>query len=165
MKPIPLENANEEILKGTQLEHLILADLEFWKKSKVDLVLGSDVYYDIMLYSVDKSHSTGLLAQKTELGWIVSGHTNKSKEERRKLVCMLASTEKFDQCMRKFIENEELSEPSEHTSDDDYCIQHFNETVQRIENGQYVVAIPFKQEMVPVGDTRRTAVVQLLQLE
>ena len=105
MRSVPLEDINEKILDNTPLEQLVLADGGFWKRAKIDLVIATDVLSEIMLYGVEKSHPMGLLAQETELGWIISGHTNKPRVERRKLYCMLATAENFNDDMKKFIEN------------------------------------------------------------
>lgn len=62
MKPIPQQTIDKSILQNTELQEMVLADPEFWKQSKIDLLLGSDVYSDLILYGVNKNHPKGLLA-------------------------------------------------------------------------------------------------------
>ncbi|UYV64254.1 hypothetical protein LAZ67_3000080 [Cordylochernes scorpioides] len=52
---------------------LPLADPQFETSSRVDVILGADVYGSLLLPEVKYDEKTQLCAQKTRLGWIVSG--------------------------------------------------------------------------------------------
>ncbi|UYV67640.1 hypothetical protein LAZ67_5001433 [Cordylochernes scorpioides] len=52
---------------------LPLADPQFETSGRVDVILGADVYGSLLLPEVKYDEKTQLCAQKTRLGWIVSG--------------------------------------------------------------------------------------------
>ncbi|UYV82572.1 hypothetical protein LAZ67_22000012 [Cordylochernes scorpioides] len=52
---------------------LPLADPQFETSGRVDVILGADVYGSLLLPDVKYDEKTQLCAQKTRLGWIVSG--------------------------------------------------------------------------------------------
>lgn len=62
-----IENVNWPHLEG-----LTLADPEFFTPNKIDVVLGADVYADIVLNGLRKQKGYPT-AQNTELGWILFG--------------------------------------------------------------------------------------------
>lgn len=53
--------------------HMKLADPNFDRPGKIDVLLGADVYRELILDSIQKDV---LLAQNTYLGWILSGKIN-----------------------------------------------------------------------------------------
>ncbi|KAL0821359.1 hypothetical protein ABMA28_005948 [Loxostege sticticalis] len=55
------------------LKNLPLADRKFNTSSKIDLLIGAEVYSYIIKEGVKKSPSGSLIAQNTTLGWIISG--------------------------------------------------------------------------------------------
>ncbi|UYV77428.1 hypothetical protein LAZ67_15000995 [Cordylochernes scorpioides] len=56
-----------------ELRSAQLADPQFEKSGKVDLILGADVYGSILLPEIRRCKKTQLCAQNTRLGWILSG--------------------------------------------------------------------------------------------
>ncbi|XP_049317676.1 uncharacterized protein LOC125780110 [Bactrocera dorsalis] len=55
---------------------LTLADKRFFVNEPVDVILGGDVYPQIMLDGIRKNVPGSLLAQETVFGWIVTGRAN-----------------------------------------------------------------------------------------
>jgi hypothetical protein len=62
-----------ERIKWSELEQLKLADPEYNKPDKIDVLLGSEVFSQIIKEGVKISPNRSLLAQCTSLGWILSG--------------------------------------------------------------------------------------------
>src|SRR5437588_10927641 len=52
-----------------------LADPEFHKSQKVDMLIGAEIYFDLICIGQIKSTKDCPTLQKTQLGWIVSGKT------------------------------------------------------------------------------------------
>ena len=52
---------------------LVLADKRFFANEQVDLVLGGDLYPQILLNGIRKNVLSTLLAQETVFGWILTG--------------------------------------------------------------------------------------------
>ncbi|XP_063832754.1 uncharacterized protein LOC135081903 [Ostrinia nubilalis] len=60
-------------LEGLDLTGLTLADPEYHTPNKVDILLGADVYGQILQEGLRKGIQGGVIAQSTALGWIISG--------------------------------------------------------------------------------------------
>ncbi|XP_043461925.1 uncharacterized protein LOC122498309, partial [Leptopilina heterotoma] len=56
-----------------QFDGLSLADPHFFKPDSVDLILGSDIYCQILRPGLKRFPTTLLIAQYSVLGWVVSG--------------------------------------------------------------------------------------------
>lgn len=54
------------------LKQSALADPTFYKPNNIDILLGAEIYAQILDNGLLKS-SAGMIAQKTKLGWIISG--------------------------------------------------------------------------------------------
>ncbi|XP_017470634.1 PREDICTED: uncharacterized protein LOC108362245 [Rhagoletis zephyria] len=54
---------------------LVLADKKFFINKQVDLVLGGDIYAQIILSGIQENVLGTLLAQETVFGWILTGQT------------------------------------------------------------------------------------------
>ncbi|UYV64607.1 hypothetical protein LAZ67_3001299 [Cordylochernes scorpioides] len=56
-----------------KLRDIQLADPQFMKSGKIDIILGADVYGLLLLPEIRRDDKTQLCAQNTKLGWIISG--------------------------------------------------------------------------------------------
>lgn len=65
---IKIERRNWLHLKGLQL-----ANNEFTSPNSIDIILSTDVYVQIIEGGLVKGDENSPIAQKTKLGWIVSG--------------------------------------------------------------------------------------------
>ncbi|XP_065371866.1 uncharacterized protein LOC135963802 [Calliphora vicina] len=128
---------NEKLLPD--LKKFSLADPSFSKPGEVDLLLGGDVYGDIVLPQQHKFND-GLFLQFTHFGWIVSGPSpdNSYQHTITVNVCSL------DKQLQSFWEQEELLEKKVLTEEEILCEQHFKNTTSRNSSGRYTVSLPFK---------------------
>lgn len=60
-------------VKWSYLNNLLLANPNFTRTSKIDLLLGAEVYAEILLGQIIKGGPNEPIAQQTKLGWIVFG--------------------------------------------------------------------------------------------
>ncbi|XP_044014016.1 uncharacterized protein LOC122856411 [Aphidius gifuensis] len=111
---------------------------------------------------LSKNGGPDLFLQKTKLGWVIGGSapTNESSQQ---VSCHLASDIQFN--LEKFWEIEEIPETSHLTADEQACEEYFLQHVTRNEEGRYVVALPFKQSVDQLGETRITAIKRLNSIE
>lgn len=70
-----------------------------------------------------------------------------------------------DDTLKKFWETEEIPEERAFSNEEKECVEHFESTIERDGDGSYVVSLPFKNDATGLGDTRRMAMAQYLQLE
>lgn len=159
---LPNMDFDKSIMKMNEIKDLILADPNFNKQARIDMILGADVFCEIILPGLIKASDKSFVAQETTFGWILSGPVGKNN---RSAICMVAELSSIDQQMQKFWEIEELADEKEHTADEKRCLQIFRDTVIKNADGTYTVALPFKENAAKLGDSKKMAVAQLLQLE
>lgn len=56
-----------------------LADPLFYKRQRIDVLLGAGIFFNLLSVGQIKLNSDLLTLQKTKLGWIVSGRCNASQ--------------------------------------------------------------------------------------
>lgn len=150
-----------------------LADPQFWVPGKVDALLGAGAWVKIAEEGIIRKchHGMTFLAQKTLFGWTILGHTE-SHSQNLASFHLASSNDPIDDIIRtidknitKFWVNEDI--PSRHfrTPDEQAAEDNFLSTHQRAENGRYIVTIPFRRNVPPLGNSRNAALRRLIQLE
>lgn len=160
------------------LRGITLADPYFHSSSKIDIILGSDIYGDILLpgNNLLKGPNGSPVAQLTAFGWIISGkRTNTSaspqnnKQFKRQAIEELSCFSAVSVCeqLQKFWEIEEISTEKEPTSDEAQCEAYFQKTHHRLPNGRYEVHLPFiaSPDLPTFGSTRPQCVSRLRQIQ
>jgi hypothetical protein len=134
------------------LNGLQLADPEYFNAGEVDLLLGVDTHAAIILAGLKKGPIGTPIAQKTELGWIISGPTGIKTEPKMHFthLCMLSiegtgdESESLHNRVKKFCELEEIEEKTSHTPEEERCEELFVTTTTTTDDGRYMVRLPFK---------------------
>ncbi|XP_017480692.1 PREDICTED: uncharacterized protein LOC108369973 [Rhagoletis zephyria] len=123
---------------------LILADKRFYVNEEVDLVLGGDIYPQIILCGLKKNVLSTLLAQETVFGWILTGRTEAPNPTNN--IVSYHSEVALDQQLTAFWELEDIPKNKNLNEDDKYCEELYRKTTERNPDGKYVVSLPFRQE-------------------
>lgn len=145
--------------EGPQLKMLCLADMQYGRPGRVDLLLGSNVVSDVLLDGVKKEN--GLVAQNTIFGWVVSGNAVANSP-----CTNLASMHmQLDVMLQRFWEQEEVHQRPIMSHEEAACEASFNTTTVRASDGHYVVDLPFRQGGRELGESRANAVRRLLAME
>ncbi|UYV77229.1 hypothetical protein LAZ67_15000185, partial [Cordylochernes scorpioides] len=102
---------------------LPLADPQFETSGRVDVILGADVYGSLLLPEVKYDEKTQLCAQKTRLGWIVSGKLPGEGEvgPHRVYNIRVNYEENLDNVLRQLGEVEEVSLRHAKLDTDEFC--------------------------------------------
>ncbi|XP_022824061.1 uncharacterized protein LOC111354747 [Spodoptera litura] len=151
-----LPTTSFEKVEWPHLENLKLADPDYNISSQIDLLLGADVYSEIILDGVMKGKNQTPVAQQTLIGWILCG-------KMKTFNCNVALINMNE--LTKFWDNENI-QLSEDISKDDQCEKFYTETVTRAQDGTYTVKMPLCDDFEKkLGNSRSTAVSQFLQLE
>lgn len=74
---LPNLDFNKSLIKCDQVNNLIMADPEFNKSAKIDMILGADIYSEIIMAGLIKSDDNSCVLQETEFGSIISGPIGK----------------------------------------------------------------------------------------
>ncbi|XP_046590243.1 uncharacterized protein LOC124293434 [Neodiprion lecontei] len=150
------------------LRGLNLADPSFAHPSQIDVILGADIYSNIIGQGVRRGAPGTPIAQETQFGWVLSGcvsaeAASPSYGAVQGFQCSL-DHELLD-LVQQFWKQEEVSKPLALTSEEERCEQHFRETVSRTMSGRYAVRLPLKNNSVELGNSRNPAHQMLLRLE
>lgn len=141
----------------THLQNLKLADPSYNVSNSIDVLLGADVYANIILDGILKGQQHSPIAQQTQLGWILCGKL-------KTLNCHLTLLDFTD--LSKYWENEDITPGAEDIVKNDECERYYRETTKRGSDGKYIVKMPMiKNYEKAIGDSKSMAIGQFLQLE
>ncbi|XP_031633794.1 uncharacterized protein LOC116347361, partial [Contarinia nasturtii] len=72
----------------------------------------------------------------------------------------------LDEMLQRFWSIEYSNEADDvYTETEKYCLQHFKNNIKRSADGKYIVSLPFDLESGKLGNSKRAAMAQFLQLE
>lgn len=149
-----------------ELSEVYLADPQFDVPNKIDILLGAEVYSQILKEGVLRGPMGSPVAQCTTLGWILSGPVNTAEDDNRIRV-MHTCVEDFD--LKRFweLETESLLSSKRLTTEEQRCEDIFAATTRRDADGKYVVRLPFRDGAPSCehGESREIAVRRLKGLE
>lgn len=163
---LPLYEINKDAFNIPQ--GIQLADLDFNNPDKVDMLIGAELFWQL-IQEGQVSLGEGLpVLQNTRLGWIVSGKIQNSfASKRQKTVCHFTRDLDVQAQLSKFWEWEEPNgvklDPM--SSEEAKCEDLFVTTTTRDSQGRFVVNIPFKDSVDNLGDSKRLALNRLFSLE
>ena len=151
-----------------QWHHLLglqLADPDFGKPGNIDVLLGADVFCNVMRYGRRQGGPGAPSAFETAFGWVLAGAT--SQEQPREQVISCHATELAgDDLLRRFWEVEEHNCDQPILSrDEKYVVDHFRDNHYHDETGRFVVPLPKKSSTGPLGESRSQAVRRFHTLE
>lgn len=118
------------------LNNLSLADPSFLENSEIDIILRAAEYANVLKMGLMKSENN-LIAQNTELGWIVSGALNASSTNMR--IVTLVSNVELEQNLENFFNEDEFESQNKPSDEENYCEEHFIANVKNDESGRFVV--------------------------
>ncbi|KAL0860640.1 hypothetical protein ABMA27_009990 [Loxostege sticticalis] len=146
---------------------ICLADPNFYIPSAVDLIIGADVFWDLLGSRRIKLTDGSPILYETRLGWIVSGpigsdHVSNSS---RTILCNFSQTES---CNDNKLFNDDIQTQLTRfwqLEEEQMCENHFNDNTTRLKDGRFCVRIPLKQSEDVLGDSLQRAKHCLLSLE
>ncbi|XP_072403133.1 uncharacterized protein [Diabrotica undecimpunctata] len=162
-----------------------LADPEFCTPAEVQMLLGADVYFDLLTYGLIKLGPNLPTLTNTHLGYLVGGNVPQSSgsidsysilniqenTQPRNEVSLFVQTQNTDSLVRSFWEIEEISSstctpkiltPSEQQAED-----IFKSSLKILSSGRFQVDLPFKSpnEYKKLGESFFLAKKRFLNLE
>ncbi|XP_062708809.1 uncharacterized protein LOC115266910 [Aedes albopictus] len=148
---------------------LFLADPEFNRSSDVDLILGSQHFFDCFPTAarIQLSDSLPILVD-SEFGWIVAGGAHLVPPSMDSVCCktVTVSVDPLEKCMEKFWSVEELPMRSAFSVEEKACEDYYVSTVSRTQEGRYVVRYPKRENFsTMIGESKSTALRRFSMLE
>ncbi|XP_025267780.1 uncharacterized protein LOC112639101 [Camponotus floridanus] len=149
----------------THIHGLELADSDFLATDPVDILLGADVYA-MILQEGRQGKLREPVAQKTALGWILSGAVGTTSTSRHASAHHCLVQEDLGALVQKFWQQEELSDAAVALSPEDQeCENFFRQTHSRSADGRYVVRLPVVSPLPDFSAMRSTALRVLFSME
>jgi hypothetical protein len=147
-------------------ENIHLADPLFNQKSEIDLLLGSDIFWNLLCIGQIKLGKKPTL-QKTKFGWIISGPIpNYSNIHNNTFLSNINIHEKIHNEISKFWEIEDCQNHKPALSEEEtLCENHFIATTKRHEGGKLIVSIPFKSNVSELGESYSSSLKRFYALE
>ncbi|XP_045541554.1 uncharacterized protein LOC123723057 [Papilio machaon] len=126
--------------------NITLADPEFYEPSEIDILIGADVFWDIIGSQQIKLGPCLPTLQDSKLGWLISGPVGVACSK-GKVICNFTQSD-LHETMKKFWEVEELPASSKNNSlslEEQLCETHFIQNTTRLSSGRFSVKMPFKE--------------------
>ncbi|GFW22080.1 uncharacterized protein TNCV_1632121 [Trichonephila clavipes] len=136
-----------------------LADSKFNVPGKIDLLLGANIFYELLKPERIKIKDSQLLLVNSVFGYIVTGNLDSINET--KVHCGLIRDEDLNKNLEKFWKLEEIQEPIVKNKERLICEEHYANTHFRTKEGKYVVSMPLKKEPSCLGNSKDIALKRL----
>jgi Pao retrotransposon peptidase/Putative peptidase (DUF1758)/Integrase zinc binding domain len=134
--------------------NLELADPKFYNSNEIDMLLGAEIFFEILETAQLSATEKTPLFHKTKFGWIASGRVyqnNRSNYHRNSYVFATVDLERrldrmwsLDTCYNR-------REPM--TTEERICEKDFVANTKRNDQGQFVVKLPLKENRNLLGDS------------
>lgn len=137
--------------------------------SRVDALLGASIFWELLCVGQIKLSNTQIIAQKTKLGWILSGQVHANLDGSRKSLCHFSSNVKsnaiIERQLEKFWQIEHCEPRPLWSSEQRACEDIFVSTYRREEDGRFLVQLPLRQDMSKLGDSKQMALKRFYTVE
>lgn len=166
-KPLSTKLPSQTITASnwTHLDGLVLADPNYFKPGSIDLLLGVDVYVQIIQKELIKGPPGSPCAHKTTLGWILFGKIENTAQQPESLLVMHHQI--FIEDLLKTLWEVDGDTKRRHTKEEQQCEKFYEENHTRDSSGRYIVRLPLRtnEPITPSGNSREIAMKRLMQLE
>jgi hypothetical protein len=156
---LPAESCDKS--NWPHLNGLVLADPDFNKPGSIDLLLGSDVFWNLLQDGRRSGPSNAPVALRSTLGWLVAGNVDSSS---KKLHVHVADVN-LDSRLQQFWELEAVPVHRSMSVEEEQCESHFATNHTRDATGRFTVAIPWKSPPPNIGFSRDMALRRFKSLE
>ncbi|XP_029178626.1 uncharacterized protein LOC114946340 [Nylanderia fulva] len=137
---------------------LQLADPQFHENDPAELLLGAEVCSLILEEGLRKGGPQMPIAQKTSLGWILSGGSDVASAEEHRRTFQCTADHELLELVQQFWEQErETNAVTTLSVEEQQCEEFFVHTHTRTPSGRYVVKLPFSSPITALRETRKPA--------
>ncbi|GFY25259.1 integrase catalytic domain-containing protein [Trichonephila clavipes] len=128
-----------------------LADYKFNIPGKIDVLLGAEIFYELLRPGQIYCGDSRLLLQNTVLGYVVSGSVGDEVRDNN-IHCGLIRDSDLNTTLRSFWELESIGVKNENcSSEEDVSFEMFKQRVH-FKNGRYEVELPWKRDSDELSD-------------
>ncbi|XP_058816996.1 uncharacterized protein LOC131680291 [Topomyia yanbarensis] len=147
--------------------NLPLADPQFNVSQGLDIIIGAELFFNLLDNQQLLLAAGYPILQQTVLGYIVCGKVSEPVSEPTVTQCShVCAEDPLDSQLERFWEIENFDDGKAFTSDEQFCEDHFTDTVSRDQKGRYMVRLPMRQEILSMlGDSYKPALRRFLSME
>ena len=148
-----------------------LADPYFYKPQKIDMLIGAEIFFELLCVGQIRRSPDIPTVQKTLLGWVVSGKYKNVKTSTNNSchINTIANEENeksLNKIVQRFWELEEISnELNVLPIEQQHCEENFTKSVRQLPSGRFQVSLPFKSDPKRLGSSFDVAKRRFLSLE
>ncbi|XP_076300582.1 uncharacterized protein LOC143218899 [Lasioglossum baleicum] len=154
--------------KYHEFKHLTLADQDPTSNHRIDMLIGAELFGQILKPGLRRTRNAGPIAQNTVFGWILSGQASDANQNSPTILAHHTSIndDPLEKALCRFWESEAIPSCSLLTQEEKQCEKHFTDTYSRDDTGRFIVRLPFNKPKPSdfLGDTLRGAVSALTRL-
>lgn len=143
--------------------HLPLADAKFGEPLPISVLLGVDIFANILSDQRPHILNDKPIALYTKLGYVIFGSIDPSNFN--KPSCLFLTDSELSKQIERFSRLEEVPHRVHQAPEHKSLEEHFLQTFSRTESGHYVVRIPFKDIPPDIGNNFTSAKANFLNLE
>ncbi|XP_064396444.1 uncharacterized protein LOC135343372 [Halichondria panicea] len=160
-----MQSSGKKHKNWKHLDGLTLADPDYNKTGRIDILLGIGVFVDVIRFGRRSGPRDSPTALNTEFGWVLAGSTG-SQDNTTLVTTHLTSVLTGDDILRQFWEVEEKAVPNcTLTLEERSAIEHFQTNYVRKEDGRFMVPLPKRPQDSKIGESRAQAVRRFLSFE
>ncbi|XP_063923785.1 uncharacterized protein LOC135137936 [Zophobas morio] len=157
--------SQDQLRQFRHLRNLELADPEFGTPQQVDVLLGADVYGQIVTSGFKKGRVEEPSALNTVFGWVLIGGIKRDKQKTVVRSFCTSIDNSLDAALKRFWQLEQVPQRIMAAPQDVLCEEKFTSTISRDIKGRYVVQLPFADTSPSLGRSFDSAMRRFLALE
>ncbi|XP_067216970.1 uncharacterized protein [Linepithema humile] len=147
-----------------------LADPNFNVPNDIDLLIGAEVFWQLLSIGHIKACQDHPTIQKTKLGWILSGHIVDPlvQRKRKAAFCHVSTIDDLNKAISKFwqVEDNYRHNTNVFSPEELACETLFQESTLRNDEGRFIVKLPIRNDIISqVGESREIAERRFFALE
>ncbi|UYV67559.1 hypothetical protein LAZ67_5001210 [Cordylochernes scorpioides] len=160
-----IPNVTVNKINYSHMKGLILADPSYFKSREIDVILGSDIVFNLIQEGRRNGNENEPSAIHSKLGWLVYGPTSVSEPQSFRNLAHFSSELESEDLIKRFWELESIPSEEIPTKEEKDCESHYLKNVVRDESGRYIVRLPFKESAEKLGQSKSIAIRRFLNLK
>ncbi|GBM53571.1 hypothetical protein AVEN_60688-1, partial [Araneus ventricosus] len=145
-------------------QNLQLADPEFHISKPINIILGADIFFELMQGNQIKGAKNTPYAIDTKLGWVLCGKVSSRQSQNQFVSHHTTSNINLENDIQNFWELKSLPQENSLSNEAKICEELYKSTLSRDDSGRYTVKLPFKPHH-KLGNSKSTAVKCFYSLE
>ncbi|XP_040164679.1 uncharacterized protein LOC120901040 [Anopheles arabiensis] len=143
-----------------------LADPSFHSPGPIDLIIGAELYYDVVKEGLIKLAHERVTLHNTAFGWVIAGRVNLHAPPPPSSIVGHVCSTSIEEQLNKFGELESCRATSTLSVEESNCEKQFAATTTRDTDSRFIVQLPKREEKLALlGDSKAIATRRFLALE